>query len=264
MSSVRYEVEGSTAVLTLDNPEKRNAITDELLDGLIDGIDAAEADHSVRSIVLTHTGNTFCAGADLTSAGKGSESLSPTERQRASGLKAAGLNRKMLTSTKPIIAALHGHVRAGGMGFVSCCDFVVAGPKATFGLSEVRIGVVAAMIGPAVLSRLGDRVAAEWMLRGSAVSAEEAAHAGFITRAVDGENETVEQAVAEILSDLRKAAPRALAASKELVNRRVLARMDRENDEMLDLSARFFVGEDAKAGMQAFLQKTSPPWVVEE
>lgn len=264
MSAVRYEVLGSTATLTLDNPEKRNSINDELLDGLIAGLSAAEADRGVRSIVLTHNGGTFCAGADLSSAGKGDEELSPMERQRTLGLKAAALNRTMLTSSKPIIAAIHGHVRAGGMGFVACSDFVVAGPSATFGLSEVRIGVVAAMIGPIVLSRLGDRVAADWFLRGSAVSAQVAAAAGFVTRAVDGDIVTVEAAVEEILDDLRKASPKALAASKSLVNRGVISRIDREIDEMLELSASFFVSEEATVGMQAFLQKKAPAWVVDE
>ncbi len=263
MSAVRYEVQGSTASLTLDNPEKRNAINDEMLDGLIAGLAAAEADGGVRSIVLTHTGGTFCAGADLSTAGKGDEKLSPIERQRTLGLKAAALNRSMLTSHKPIIAAIHGHVRAGGMGFVAASDFVVAGPSATFGLSEVRIGVVAAMIGPIVLARLSDRVAADWFFRGGAVTAQDAAAAGFVTRAVDGDMVTVEAAVEEILGDLRKASPKALAASKALVNRRVISRMDQEIDEMLELSAGFFVSEEAQAGMQAFLQKKAPAWVVD-
>jgi enoyl-CoA hydratase len=169
----------------------------------------------------------------------------------------------MLASSKPIIGAINGHVRAGGMGFVGCCDFVVAGPKATFGLSEVRIGVVAAVISAPVLSRLGDRVASEWMLRGGAVSVTEAAAAGFITRAVDGEATTVEQAVEEILVDLRKAAPHALAVSKKIANRRVLDRYDRDLEEMLDISVAFFLGDDAKAGIAAFMQKTSPPWAID-
>lgn len=263
MTAVTYEVDGSAAILTLDNPEKRNAITADMLAGITAGVAAAEADPSVRAIVLTHTGNTFCAGADLTGPVAGGGSASPVERIRASGEQAAAVNRLLAESSRPVVAAIHGHVRAGGMGFVASCDIVVAGPKATFGLSEVRIGVVAAIISSPVLSRIGDRVAAEWLLRGGPVSAAEAAAAGFITRAVDGESVSVDDAVESILDDLRKAAPGALAASKRLVNRRMLSRMDEEIDAMLDLSANGFASEEGQAGIQSFLQRTAPPWVLE-
>ncbi|GAA1323623.1 enoyl-CoA hydratase-related protein [Leucobacter albus] len=283
MTSVRYEVSGSTATITLDNPEKRNAINPEMLAGLRSGLAAAEADAAVRAVVLTHTGNTFCAGADLSGQAVGESEASPEERLRESGAQAAEVTRLLAESPRPIIAAIHGHVRAGGMGFVASCDFVVAGPRATFGLSEVRIGVVAAIISPPVLARLGDRVAAEWMLRGGAVSAAEAAAAGFVTRAVGGAGAeagaagaaagagagagageaAVAEAVGEILADLRKAAPGALAASKRLVNRALLARLDAETDEMIELSASGFASAEGQAGIQSFLQRTAPPWVLE-
>lgn len=269
MSPVRYEVDGSTATLTFDSPENRNAMTPQLLEGLLDGLTRAEGDGSVRAVVLTHTGNVFCAGADLkgqssTSSGDTGESEKSKEvilRER--GTFANGVVRKLVSCSKPVIAAIHGHVRAGGMGFVAACDVVIAGPKATFGLSEVRIGVVAAMIAPSVLSRLDGRTAAEWFLRGHVSSAEEAAQVGFISRAVDGAGVTVDEAVEEVLVDLRAAAPRALAASKKLVNRDVLARIDRESEEMIELSGSFFGAEDARAGMAAFFEKKSPPWVVD-
>lgn len=269
MSPVRYAVEGSTATLTFDSPENRNAMTPELLEGLLDGLTRAEEDDSVRSVVLTHTGNVFCAGADLkgqsstASGGTGDSKKSKDDILRERGKYANGVVRKLVSCSKPVIGAIHGHVRAGGVGFVAACDVVIAGPKATFGLSEVRIGVVAAMIAPSVLSRLDGRTAAEWFLRGHVSSAEEAARVGFITRAVDGEDVTVGAAVEEVLADLRAAAPRALTESKRLVNRDVLARIDRESEEMIELSGSFFGGDDAQAGMAAFLEKKSPPWVVD-
>lgn len=290
MSVVRYSVEGSTATVTLDSPHNRNAITQALLDGISEGLEQAGADEAVRSIVLTHTGNVFCAGADLRDS---ADASAPQERGRAANT----VIRKLLTCPKPIIAAVHGHVRAGGMGFAAACDMVVAGPRASFGLSEVRIGVVAAMIAPVVLARLDDRTAADWLLRARTVSAEEAEDAGFITRAITagqsgagtaGQNTDtagsdadtaradvdtaradadtvradVDTAVEEILADLRRGAPKALAASKSIVNQRVLAEMDRREGEMIELSGQFFTGDDARAGMQAFFDKTNPPWVV--
>lgn len=276
MSVVRYSVEGSTAIVTLDSPHNRNAITQALLDGIGQGLEQAGADEAVRSIVLTHTGNVFCAGADLRDS---ADASAPQERGRAANT----VIRKLLTCPKPIIAAVHGHVRAGGMGFAAACDMVVAGPRASFGLSEVRIGVVAAMIAPVVLARLDDRTAADWLLRARTVSAEEAEDAGFITRAItarqsdagtagqntdtagsdaDTARADVDTAVEEILADLRRGAPKALAASKSIVNQRVLAEMDRREGEMIELSGQFFTGDDARAGMQAFFDKTNPPWVV--
>ncbi|GAA2101885.1 enoyl-CoA hydratase-related protein [Brevibacterium salitolerans] len=306
MSPVRYEVSGSTATLVLDEPRNRNAITPELLEGIASGLRATEEDARIRAVVLTHTGNTFCAGADLSRGKRGKQDSAgaasaegdsadpadPAAEQRERGRAAADVCRALLESPKPVIAALDGHVRAGGMGFVAACDVVLAGPRATFGLSEVRIGVVAAMIAPLVLARLGDRTAAEWFLRGSAVSAAEAASAGFVTRAVPAGAEAaggvsggagaartaasaadappasaspvLAEALEEVLGDLRKAAPAALAASKRLVNRRVLRRVEEEGEEMLDLSASFFLSDDARAGMGAFLAKEAPPWVVGE
>lgn len=259
MSSVKYEVEGSTATLTLDNPDNRNAINQALIDGIADGLERASADEAVRSIVLTHTGTVFCAGADL----KEQSTTVQGKDRPANAAVANSVIRGLLTCPKPVIAAVHGHVRAGGMGFVAGCDFVVAGPKASFGLTEVRIGVVAAMIAPAVLARIDDRTAADWLLRARTISPAEAAAAGFVTQAVTEADGSVDAAVEEILSDLRKAAPAALAASKEIANRRVLESMDGHEAEMIELSAKFFAGADAQAGMKAFLGKQTPPWVVE-
>lgn len=266
MTPVRYETLGSTAWLTLDNPTNRNAMTATLLDGISSGIEMAESDPGVRSVVLTHTGNTFCAGADLTALrtrGGGSSENAILPQLRENGAHVAAVARLLMCSPKPIIAAVHGHVRAGGMGLVAGCDFVVAGPRASFGLSEVRVGVVAAIISPMVLERIGGRTAAEWLLRGVVVTPAEAVGSGFVTRAVDDVTVTVEQAIEDILSDLRAAAPGALAASKRLVNRAVLSRFDAELAEMLELSADSFAGHEGQSGIHSFLHRTSPPWLLD-
>lgn len=264
MSIATYAVTGSTATITLDSPKNRNAITQALLDGISDGLSQATADDTVRSIVLTHTGTVFCAGADLKETSGGDSGSSSQSDQRSRGQAANAVIREILTCPKPVIGAISGHVRAGGMGFTAACDMVVAGPKATFGLSEVRIGVVAALIAPVVLARLDDRTAMDWFLRARIVSPAEAKDAGFITQALAAEGSSVEEAVEEILADLRKAAPRALAASKNIVNRDVLESMDRHESDMIELSSQFFSADDAKAGMQSFIEKTTPPWVLSE
>lgn len=260
MSSVNYSVSGSTATVTLDFPDTRNAINRALLEGISDGLSRAGGDDSVRSIVLTHTGSVFCAGADLR------EASAPTTGSTAGPTGAGSLNsvfRELLTCDKPVIAAVHGHVRAGGMGFVAACDSVVAGPRASFGLTEVRIGVVAAMISPLVLARIGDRTAADWLLRARSITPDEAEAAGFISHAVAEGHGSVDDTVEEILADLRKGAPRALAATKTIVNRRVIEDMDSYESEMIELSGRFFADDEAQSGMRAFFDKTDAPWVLE-
>jgi enoyl-CoA hydratase len=261
MSSVSYTVKGSTATLTLDAPENRNAINQALLEGISEGLERASADDAVRSIVLTHTGTVFCAGADL----KEQSSAGSAEGARPLGASAANtVIRALLTCPKPVLAAIHGHVRAGGMGFAAACDFVIAGPRASFGLTEVRIGVVAAMIAPVVLARIDDRTAADWLLRARTIAPGEALSAGFVSHAVTEADGSVEATVEKILADLRKAAPAALAASKTIVNRRALELMDAREEEMIELSGRFFAVDDAQAGMKAFLEKQTPPWVLEQ
>lgn len=261
MSSVSYTVEGSTATLTLDAPVNRNAINRALLEGISEGLTRASADDAVRSIVLTHTGTVFCAGADL----KEQSPAGSAEGARPLGASAANtVIGALLTCPKPVLAAIHGHVRAGGMGFAAACDFVIAGPRASFGLTEVRIGVVAAMIAPVVLARIGDRTAADWLLRARTITPSEALSAGFVSHAITEAGDSVEATVEEILADLRKAAPAALASSKKIVNRRALELMDAREEEMIELSGRFFASNDAKAGMQAFFEKQTPPWVLEQ
>lgn len=269
---VRYETTGSTARITLDEPSNRNAITPELLAGVSSGVHAADADDGVRAIVLTHTGTTFCAGADLRSAASGGDGSKASasgggesdderaERQRNLGREMNALLRLLLTSRTPVIAAVDGHVRAGGMGIIAACDFAVAGPRATFGLSEVRIGVVPAIIAPLVFARLDDRTASDWVLRARGVSPAEADRAGFVTAAVDDLTATVD----DLLTDLRRAAPAALATGKRLANTRVLATVEGSAEAMVDLSAAFFVGADARAGMAAFAAREDPPWVLAE
>lgn len=250
---VSYAVDGHVARLTLDSPHNRNALSTRLVDQLHAGLREAAADPAVRTVVLGHTGGTFCAGADLSEASDGD----PFETTVARGREMAAVLRAIVSSPVPVVAAIDGHVRAGGLGLVGACDIAVAGPRSTFALTEARIGVAPAVISLTLLPKLAPRAAARYYLTGETFTAQTAAEIGLITLAADD----LDTAVAGIVADLGRGSPQGLAASKALTTADILARFDRDAEELAKESARLFVSEEAHEGMLAFLQKRPPRWL---
>jgi enoyl-CoA hydratase len=241
------------AKLTLNSPHNRNALSSGLVSQLHQGLRDAAADPAVRVVVLGHTGGTFCAGADLSQASGGDPHDMAVER----GLEMAALMRAIVESPRPVIAAINGHVRAGGFGLVGACDIAVAGPASSFALTEARIGVAPAIISLTLLPKMSARAAARYYLTGAKFDAAEAAAIGLITMAVDD----VEAAVAALVADIGKGSPQGLAASKALTTAAVLEGFDRDAERLARESARLFVSDEAREGMLAFLEKRSPNWV---
>jgi enoyl-CoA hydratase len=249
---VRYASAGSVARLTLDSPHNRNALSSDLVSQLHQALRDAAADPEVRAVVLGHTGGTFCAGADLSEASGGD----PFEMAAARARELAALLRALIESPLPVIAAIDGHVRAGGLGLVGACDIAVAGPRSTFALTEARIGVAPAIISLTLLPKMSARAAARYYLTGETFDAAEAAAIGLITMAADD----LEASVASLLADVRRGSPQGLAASKALTTAVVLEGFDRDADRLAVDSARLFVSDEAREGMLAFLQKRPPRW----
>ncbi|CAJ1499332.1 enoyl-CoA hydratase family protein [[Mycobacterium] holstebronense] len=241
-----------SARLTLDSPHNRNALSSKLVAQLHAGLRDAAADPNVRVVVLSHTGGTFCAGADLSEATGGDPGELAADRAR----EMAALLRAIVESPRPVIAAVNGHVRAGGMGLVGACDLAVAGPASTFALTEARIGVAPSIISLTLLPKLAPRAAARYYLTGEKFGAAEAAAIGLITLAA----EDVDAAVAGLVANLRLGSPQGLAASKALTTAAVLAGFDRDAEPLSVASARMFVSDEAREGMLAFLQKRPPSW----
>lgn len=244
-----------SARLTLDSPHNRNALSSKLVSQLHAGLRDAAADPNVRVVVLSHTGNTFCAGADLSEATGGDPSDLAADRAR----ELAALLRAIVESPRPVIAAVDGHVRAGGMGLVGACDLAVAGPASTFALTEARIGVAPSIISLTLLPKLSPRAAARYYLTGEKFGAAEAAAIGLITLAVENTAD-VQSSVADLVANLRLGSPQGLAASKALTTAAVLAGFDRDAEPLSVASARMFVSDEAREGMLAFLQKRPPSW----
>jgi enoyl-CoA hydratase len=249
---VQYASAGSVARLTLDSPHNRNALSSALVSQLHQGLRHAAADPGMRAVVLGHTGGTFCAGADLGEASGGD----PLEMATARARELATLLRAIVECPLPVIAAIDGHVRAGGLGLVGACDIAVAGPRSTFALTEARIGVAPAIISLTLLPKMSTRAAARYYLTGETFDAAEAASIGLITMAADN----VDAAVASLLADVRRGSPQGLAASKALTTAAVLDGFDRNAERLSVDSARLFVSDEAREGMLAFLQKRPPSW----
>ncbi|WP_219419450.1 enoyl-CoA hydratase-related protein [Pseudonocardia nigra] len=250
---VHLDVDAGVATIILDSPANRNALSAQLRRELLAHLDTAIADDAARVIVLTHTGPVFCAGMDLKeSRGAGAEDQGVTEFP--------AILEKIWTSPTPVVARLAGPARAGGVGIVAACDIAVAAADATFAFSEVRIGVVPAVISVTVLPRLLPRAAHELFLTGETFDAHRATEIGLVNSAVPGFDLDAE--VHRFVEMLRLGAPGALAATKEMLRGDRPAALRDQFAEMLELSAAFFAGEEGQEGMRAFAEKRKPSWAV--
>jgi methylglutaconyl-CoA hydratase len=253
MSLVRSQTERGVATLTLDSPANRNALSTALIEELLAALAGADADDAVRVIVLSHTGPVFCSGADL------------KETVAAFGTGKPPINRlgEVLTaiweSPKPVVARVAGPARAGGLGLIAAADLAVCGADATFAFSEVRIGVIPAVISATVLARLAPRAAAELFLTGSTFDGTRAAQIGLVTTAVDPT--LVDATVEAYLSALLRGAPRALSGTKQLLRRPKADTFRDDVAELTELSVGYFGSAEGIEGITAFRDKREPNWI---
>ncbi|MDV7991430.1 enoyl-CoA hydratase family protein [Rhodococcus sp. IEGM 1374] len=249
--AVLVESGKDTAYLTLDSPKNRNALSSVMVEELTAGLTAAALDDDVRTIVLGHTGTTFCAGADLREAG-----ASPELRTR----QMLDLMRLIIDTPKPVVAKIDGHVRAGGMGLVAACDVAVAGPESSFALTEVRLGLAASVISVAVLPRLTSRAASRYFLTGETFDGATAEAIGLVTVA----DAVPAAVVADYMIVFRKCSPQGLAESKRLTTAAIRREMDERGTAVAEQSARLFASDEAREGMMSFLEKRPPSWAAEK
>jgi enoyl-CoA hydratase len=166
-----------------------------------------------------------------------------------------GLLRTILTLPKPVVVAARGNVRAGGTGIVGACDVVVVSDTSSFALTEVRLGLAAAVISLTVLPRMDQRAAARYFLSGERFDGTEAARIGLATMAVPAAD--VDRAAADLLAELTAGSPQGLRATKQLLTRELVRNLDEHGSEMAELSAELFASEEARARMLSFLEKRS-------
>ncbi|HEX9065713.1 MAG TPA: enoyl-CoA hydratase-related protein [Streptosporangiaceae bacterium] len=247
---VAAESAGGVRTITLDSPHNANALSTTLLMQLRAALEAAIANPETRVVVLTGAGKVFCAGADL------KEALSSPAA--ATGLMAE-IMALLWDSPKPVIARVNGTARAGGIGLVAACDIAIATERATFAFSEVRIGVVPAVISVPCLRRMPSRAAAEYFLTGEVFGAPRAVEIGLLTRAVPAEE--LDSEVGRYTGMLLRGAPGALAGTKGVLRDVPGVGVSDGLAKMAELSGRYFGSDEAREGMTAFAAKRDPAWV---
>ena len=240
---VHLDAAGGVATITLDSPHNRNALSRQLVSELFGCLDRAEQDDEVKVVLLRSADRVFCSGADLSEA---------SADGMVEGAKAiVELQRRIVASPKPVVVRLDGPVRAGGIGIVAAADIAVAAPGATFALTEVRLGLAAAVISLTVLHRMSSRAGIRAVLTGETFDAATAVEWGLLT----GVSDDVEGAVDKVLSDLLKGHPQGLRESKRVANADLLDRIESRGAEVAELSARLFGSDEAREAMLAFLAR---------
>ena len=246
--------------LTLDRPEAKNALSAALVGELTATLGRLAGDSAVRAVVLTGAGNVFCAGADIHDM-RDAGSASP-ERNEADARRFAGMLETLERQPQPTVAAVNGAAFGGAVGLVAACDIAVAAAGARFSLSEVRLGLVPAMISPYVLRAMGLREARRWCLTGEVMDAATARRTGLVHEVADDAG--LAGAVEALLAALLAGAPGAQAEIKRLL-RHVTARSEAGDEALLADTARWIArvraGAEAREGLAAFLERRKPGWI---
>lgn len=244
--------------LTLDRPERHNAFNAELITALTDALQAAAGEPQLRAVVLSGKGRSFSAGADLDWMARLAQASEQDNLADAQAL--ARLMRTLDTLPLPTIAAVHGAVYGGGVGLAACCDIVLASQDTRFALSEVRLGLLPAVISPYVIAAIGARQARRWFATGQAFDAAQALAMGLVHAVVPAD--ALQAAVDEQLALLRQAAPQACRSAKQLIARVSAdtdpARQDQHNAQCI---AALRAGAEGREGLAAFLEKRAPHWM---
>lgn len=260
-SSIRVEsLPFAVKRLVLARPVVRNALNEEMMDEMAQHVDrlSALAAEDLRLLVLWGEGDHFCAGADIgymkEQAGRGlAESFNDAR-------KLAQLFFSLASFPAPVVAAVRGAAIGGGLGLTACCNFVLAEENARFATTEVRLGIVPAVISPYIVRKIGLGHAAPLMLSGRGISAREALAAGLVQKVVPSDGTELDAALEAVLLDFLRAGPRAARRAKDLV-RRVYPLPD---PDLFDFTAQSIAearcSEEGQAGLQSFFDKRSPPW----
>ncbi|WP_266170198.1 enoyl-CoA hydratase-related protein [Dyella subtropica] len=258
-ASIQIADHASIRYLTLNRPQLHNAFDDGLIAELTAALEDAGKDAAVRAVVLTGAGASFSAGADLNwmrDMAKASE-----VQNREDSLRLAKLMRTLQFLPKPTVARVNGAAYGGGVGLVACCDIAIGVDTAKFGLTEVKLGLVPAVISPYVIAAIGLRQARRLFLTGELFDAATAQRIGLLHQSVPAEG--LDDAVNAVLNGLAKAGPLAQAEAKQLALRvagihpATAEQVDRENAELI---ARLRVSAEGQEGLGAFLDKRAPAW----
>jgi len=246
---------GTIALITLNRPEKRNALSATMIGELMGALESVESSKE-QVAIITGAGKAFCAGMDL-DALKALAAQSP-EQNLADARRTAALFRRLWSFPKPLIAAVNGAALGGGCGIATLCDFTLAAPEAKFGYTEVRIGFIPALVSVFLERQIGEKLARDIFLTGRLFDATEAKAMGLVTRIV--RSEELAHAARELAGTLMVNSPSAVQATKRLLVRASEAEIDRRIELAVAASVAIRGTADFREGLSAFLEKRQPRW----
>jgi methylglutaconyl-CoA hydratase len=260
---VLYELRGPVAILTINRPDRRNALSQPLIKALVKSFERARVEVQVRCVILTGSGSTFCAGMDLAELQQ-SASTPVTQGEDSvvwqDALRLAQLFDLIYTFPKPTIAAVNGAAVAGGAGLATVCDLAVAAPSAKFGYPEVRRGLVAAMVMPHLLRHVGERMARYLFLTGEMIDAATALEARLINAIAAPE--TLMTVALKWAEAVNAGGPHAIEKTKDLLN--IFSHQALSVEQAAQESAAPRLTEECREGLAAFFEKRQPPWIAKE
>ncbi|HZL26060.1 MAG TPA: enoyl-CoA hydratase-related protein [Acidobacteriaceae bacterium] len=255
MSTIRVEDDGAVRTITLNRPERRNALVPEMMEELIAALGEANRD-GARVVVLAGDGESFCAGLDLAVLREMGGMSS--EQHRVEAERVARMFRALWDCDVPTIAVVQGAAVAGGTGLATMCDFTVAAPEAKFGYTEVRIGFVPALVSAYLALQVGDKVARGLMLSGKLFGADEALRLGLVSEVVPAAE--LQQRVSALAAELMRNSPESLRATKRLLRAQRAERLAAALELAMDANAASRETADFKEGVASFLEKRKPVW----
>jgi len=255
-STLKFERDGQVATLTLNRPEKRNAISTPMIEDLVAALGTAEADKSVRVVILTGAGKAFCSGMDL-------ETLQALAKQTAEqnladSRRMAKMFHLVYSFPKPLITAVNGAAIAGGCGLATLSDFTLAVPEAKFGYTEVRIGFIPALVSVMLRRQVGEKRARDLLLSGRIIDPAEAFRLGLVTEITPPDG--LMNRAREVANTLLEASPTSLALTKRLLLRYDEEQLRRELELATQENAQIRATDDFREGLASFLEKRPPKW----
>lgn len=257
--TLRIDVDArGVATVILNRPDKHNSLNTALISDLADAATVIAADREVRIVVLTAAGKSFCAGGDFNWFASNVEKTRAERVEQSASL--AQLLRRLDTLPKPLIGRINGAAYGGGVGLISVCDYTIGVEGATFGLTEVRLGLLPANISPYVVARMGEAASRETMLSGALFDTARAERIGLLTEVVAAD--ALDEAVERVVQAHLQAAPGAVADTKRLIAYVASHRLEDSMIYTADRLADAWETEEGIEGINSFLNKGTPSWRV--
>jgi methylglutaconyl-CoA hydratase len=254
--TIKYRIENSVAYIDFCRPEVHNAFNDDMIYEMTTLFKKLDEDKSLRAVVLSGEGKSFCAGGDLNWMRRVINQSFEENLKDSNAL--AELLAQIYNFRCPVIGKINGAAIGGGVGFVSVCDIAIAAESAKFSFSEVKIGIVPACIGPYVVKKIGEGKAREFFITGERMNAEKAYRIGLVSSYV--EDNKLDGVVEELLKMIRSSGPEAVTMAKVLVSS--VANMTEEEYKpyTAEMIAKLRISDEGQEGMSAFLEKRKPKW----